>query len=1371
MKSFHVMLSRGVAVALSLQVASAATVLFDLHDFTTTATAHRKVIISPVGVTLNGTQIIHADSLLRTSDTYGQIWISNCVPGVYNVEITAPPRRSSFNVTVPETNGVLNAAQLVSVGTNAAAGGQAYSMATSDTRFVGRSEPWAVAPGTGLTGTTNGPVVTLNATGEALPADLLAATQEVARVTGQMKSNSPVWLSAGSNIVLETTGEVTTVHSTASGSGETPTSVEDADFVGRTYAGWPLDLPTFDGLTPVVHPDVLLLDDPISGFKWWMAMTPYPDSTRENPSVLCSTNGVDWEVPPNATNYLFGSHKTGWYTADPQLLQLTNGQLALFWIDNGVVSPTVNSNKLMRATSATGTNWSAALEVLTGAAAGGATFNLISPTIVSEANGTLRMWTYGMASNSVQIWTSSTLGSNWTWVADATNGNGTAWLPWHLDVVRVGSTYYSIDSRGGSWDKYLSTGVSSNGYSWDVDMQSIPATTNRWAEGWYRASLVTVQTDPPLFDIYAGSSHNILMATNNPGWRIGLMRGVSLTNILPTLKIGNASDYYGNVTLLSGSLDVRSLSADQVSSTSVRANDITVTNAISVSNRINFGQVTIRHSSNTLRIHDFGNVSGIQVLSVSNGILRIGYPGPAASKGGTKSMGDLEVNWNKKLYGDGSGLSNLQISASLPYGMLLTNQVGVIGAGAADGTYTYSGAIPGWQQTGGDWQFRADGENGLQLGDWTGSGQVWTNWPATAELPWEGEWRVGINATTTNSITVAELEGGETSGNGVYNWSTDAYYNGDWKIENMADTWLLKSNIVTYYLTTSTWPWDVTWTAEAGTEPIPVVTRAVTAIPFVQQSIAGDSSWLTNGATFYNPRLQWPTFPITLFGSNNNVYLYDQDAGNFIWRSSSGKLRADGGITASSNGVTLDWGGKYYGDGSAITGIVATSSDSYWPTGTLVENVDGFATNTTFRASAGTNIAAVFDGAGWYSSANTITNYFRNLASTNNRTLIRNYESTLSDLRYAGLLLGIDDSSANDSMLEVYTGRSWAGGTNIYYGLTYTADNSPLLSFRKHKADDTSYFWSSTTSNRFTGSVYATNVSNYIVGTFLGDGSGLSNLVSSYLIDGTNDTLDTVTIVGDSALNGELNVNGQIYLGFDATFHGYTGATTNTYGKTFDQVSAYVTNHTDSATNQLAIAGTNTWQAKDAELSEWSGVGTNAVAGYATNAAKAWGTNDTLYAWGTRATNSYLQTNCVGTGLIYTNGVLASTATSSGGGSGSNYFFTNIVVSGTTTLLTFGANGTNISTDCTLGNHYRCTLTNNFQLNNPTSPLDGQRVVWELIQDATGSRTLAVGDAFAFGSDITALTLSTTASKRDFITAVYNSTASKWYVVGFVRGY
>jgi len=94
-----------------------------------------------------------------------------------------------------------------------------------------------------------------------------------------------------------------------------------------------------------------------------------------------------------------------------------------------------------------------------------------------------------------------------------------------------------------------------------------------------------------------------------------------------------------------------------------------------------------------------------------------------------------------------------------------------------------------------------------------------------------------------------------------------------------------------------------------------------------------------------------------------------------------------------------------------------------------------------------------------------------------------------------------------------------------------------------------------------------------------------------------------------------------------------------------------------------------------------------------------------------------------------------------------------------------------IATDASLGTHFRVTLGGNRTLGEPTNPTDGQKCTWEVIQDGTGSRTLSFNAVFAFGTDVPSPTLTTTANKRDFITAVYNSTADKWYVLAVSKGY
>lgn len=97
--------------------------------------------------------------------------------------------------------------------------------------------------------------------------------------------------------------------------------------------------------------------------------------------------------------------------------------------------------------------------------------------------------------------------------------------------------------------------------------------------------------------------------------------------------------------------------------------------------------------------------------------------------------------------------------------------------------------------------------------------------------------------------------------------------------------------------------------------------------------------------------------------------------------------------------------------------------------------------------------------------------------------------------------------------------------------------------------------------------------------------------------------------------------------------------------------------------------------------------------------------------------------------------------------------------------------GATINTNAALGNHFRVTLGGNRTLANPTNAADGQRILFEITQDGTGSRTLTLGNKFAFGADITELTLSTAAGKKDFVGVQYNSSADKFYIIAVAKGY
>jgi hypothetical protein len=99
------------------------------------------------------------------------------------------------------------------------------------------------------------------------------------------------------------------------------------------------------------------------------------------------------------------------------------------------------------------------------------------------------------------------------------------------------------------------------------------------------------------------------------------------------------------------------------------------------------------------------------------------------------------------------------------------------------------------------------------------------------------------------------------------------------------------------------------------------------------------------------------------------------------------------------------------------------------------------------------------------------------------------------------------------------------------------------------------------------------------------------------------------------------------------------------------------------------------------------------------------------------------------------------------------------------------ADAATIAVDASLGNDFTVTLGGNRTLGNPTNSTNGQKLLFAIRQDATGSRTLALGSDYRFGTDITSITLSTAAGKTDYLGVRYNATDSKWDVLMFLKGF
>jgi len=94
-----------------------------------------------------------------------------------------------------------------------------------------------------------------------------------------------------------------------------------------------------------------------------------------------------------------------------------------------------------------------------------------------------------------------------------------------------------------------------------------------------------------------------------------------------------------------------------------------------------------------------------------------------------------------------------------------------------------------------------------------------------------------------------------------------------------------------------------------------------------------------------------------------------------------------------------------------------------------------------------------------------------------------------------------------------------------------------------------------------------------------------------------------------------------------------------------------------------------------------------------------------------------------------------------------------------------------IAVDGSGGDVFDVTLGGNRTLGNPTGAVDGQKMTFRIKQDGTGSRLLTLDTKFAFGTDLTGITLSTAADAMDLIGVIYKETGDNFHVVAFVKGY
>jgi len=252
--------------------------------------------------------------------------------------------------------------------------------------------------------------------------------------------------------------------------------------------------PTYDGSGQCLHPDIVYFATAWHGYKYWMAMTPYPNNspTYEKPSILACNDGVSWEVPAGLTNPIDTSSDL----SDTELFyDEASDQLWCYYRQM--------LDRIYRMVSGDGINWSGKTEVLSGP-----NNSLLSPCVV-KVGSTYYMWVVDRSGTPVVKLYSSSNGTSWSLVGSCTI-IGT--LPsgselWHMNVIYNSDTddywmfmdYFPLYKVGFlrskdrvNWYLMSPLFLQNNSAQWDDQVQRIaPVLIGNTLHVWYAGASST----------------------------------------------------------------------------------------------------------------------------------------------------------------------------------------------------------------------------------------------------------------------------------------------------------------------------------------------------------------------------------------------------------------------------------------------------------------------------------------------------------------------------------------------------------------------------------------------------------------------------------------------------------------------------------------------------------------------------------------------------------------------------------------------------------------------------------------------------------------------------------------------------------------
>ena len=255
----------------------------------------------------------------------------------------------------------------------------------------------------------------------------------------------------------------------------------------------PAVTPTYDGTTQAVHPSVVDMHrygGDWHGFRYWMAMTPYPNTNDryENPSVLASHDGYRWQVPAGLTNPIYPAPNAPGFNSDTHLhYDPTADELVMLY--RATLNTVAFTYYVLR--SSDGVTWTPRVDIQLPASV-----QILSPALVRVGAGDWRLFglTRSPDPKLLKTWTAAAPEGPWTGPFDCQGLRTVEW-PWHLDVLYHDSLFWLTVDRGpaylGAPDGFRAA-ISRDGITWVHAADDFMATgpTGGWdSTQLYRATI------------------------------------------------------------------------------------------------------------------------------------------------------------------------------------------------------------------------------------------------------------------------------------------------------------------------------------------------------------------------------------------------------------------------------------------------------------------------------------------------------------------------------------------------------------------------------------------------------------------------------------------------------------------------------------------------------------------------------------------------------------------------------------------------------------------------------------------------------------------------------------------------------------------